>query len=496
MKTTLNKAKRLAVIFGVAALILLIVAGAAYYLFFYGYQAGLPTKDSNKVNIKQMICFHDWTDRSGICMKCGLKCTHPAFDDNGNCKVCNFHHTHKFKDGICTECGATCPHKSWSKGYCIECGAKCEHPEWVDDVCTVCGLFCKHLTYKDGKCAICGTPCPHSNWENGKCKTCGLECDHADHDPKTAVCNICGMKVYHDFTTGVCSCGITPPFRYGQLPDSLLEECNHKGAVTTITYSTKKYNEDNEYIKKNMDIYTPYGYNKNTKYNVLLMIHGENGHYYDWTTNPITVGTLMSNPKTLYDNMIDQMICKPLIIVSVSSTYFGENGETEAGYKQLAPEIRNDILPFIVEHYSTYAEGTTTKAISEARNHFGIGGVNEGANYAYECGMVENFDLFANFICLSGCSEPSKYANAINVTDYRDYDIVTYFNGAGTLDPQRGSCYDGYEVISGSTDRLQDGINSFYVECETSGKDWISATTLMHDALIVAFAVPKTVEAE
>ena len=487
MLKKLSKMQRLGVLTGIVLAILFVIAAAGRSMFLKGYVSGIRTKDSHKTGISQELCFHDWADRTGVCMKCGLKCIHPKYDGNNNCTVCTYHHIHSFENSVCATCGAACTHEHWSKGLCSDCGYVCPHEEWNDDICAECGIYCKHLEYEDGVCTICGSPCRHEAWEDGQCFSCGLICRHADHNPNTGICSVCGFKVFHDYSSGVCSCGLTPPFITERLPGSILEECSRKGTVQTVTYTTKKYNEDNEIISKNMDVYLPYGYSADEKYNVLIMIHGTNGHYYEWTNNPITVGDSMSNPRNIYDNMIEQRIIQPLIIVSVSPLYFSDNGETDSGYKQLAPEIRNDILPYLAEHYSTYARGITPRSVAEARAHFGIGGEGSGALYAYNCGICENFDLFSNFVFFSGCADPNRYAEALNSAENADLPVKCLFIGAGGKDPQRGVSFDGYNTLSDSTDRLLKSINSYYSEISAACSDWVTWTSLMYDALLVLF---------
>ena len=487
LKTQLIKLKKLSIIFGVLAVALLIVALAAFMLFQRGYADGLPTKDSPKTDIKQYLCPHNWSDRSGRCSICGLQCTHPAYNDFFNCTVCGYHHEHTFdENGICTECGRKCEHPRWSKGKCVYCGYECPHENFIDNKCTLCGLVCTHPSYENGVCEICGTHCKHLEWENGKCKECKMECDHRNHSQTTGICNVCGTVVKHDFTKGVCVCGLTPPFVYGDLPASILNECFNQGVVRTYQYSTKKYADGNTPITKNFDIYLPYGYDRNNKYDVILMMHGDGGKYNDWTTNSLTIGSLMTVPKNIYDNVIDQGLCKPFILVSVPTLYQTENGETDSGYKQMAPEIRNDLLPFIVKNFGTYAEDSSLAAISAAREHFAIGGVDNGATYAYYCGMKENFDLFANFVCFSGCATPEEYVKNIEKGNNAKLPVKTYVNGAGSNDPARFRCLKGFDVITGSSDKFQESINSYYVEVN-GGHNWASWATLTYDALLVLF---------
>ena len=494
METSIKRFTKLAVVFLVIAAVIGAVAFGAYLLFFQGYRQGLPTMHAQKMDMKQMFCFHDWSARNGICTKCGLRCAHPRYNDNFNCVVCGFNHKHTFIDGVCSECGTPCPHEHWSKGICTDCGYECTHPEWHDDVCTTCGMFCLHSEYKNGFCTQCGLPCPHAVWENGKCKSCGKVCDHEDHNRNTGICNVCGTKVYHDFSTGVCSCGLTPPFVYQNVKDNMLAESAHKGRISTVTYTTKKYNLDNAEITKNMDIYLPYGYNQNKKYDVLVVLHDAGENYTTWSSKSVTVGSNMTSPRNLYDNMIDMVLCRPMIIVSLTTNYRVEGGSTNSGYKQMAPEIRNDILPYVAQNYSTYARGGSAKAISEARDHFGIMGFGEGATYAYRCGMIENFDLFSNFACFGGGPDADLYVESVNSDDNITMPIRSLFCGAGTKDPHRVDVYNNYYSLTNASNWLQPGVNSWYIE--TSGDAGvITDFALLYDALMVLFPqIPEQAE--
>lgn len=70
--------------------------------------------------------------------------------------------------------------------------------------------------------------------------------------------------------------------------------------------------------------------------------------------------------------------------------------------EQFVRELREDILPFIVQNYSTYAADGSAEAISAARDHFAYAGLSMGSIYAYNSVMPLCLDLFAWFGCFSG----------------------------------------------------------------------------------------------
>ncbi len=487
MNNSLKKTLKLACVFLTAAAVAAGTAAGAREMYRFGYGKGLPTGPAAKSGLRQILCFHDWEEGSGVCSRCGLVCPHPVFGEDSVCEVCGYLHRHTWdENGVCTECGARCTHENWRGGVCRECGYVCLHPEWKDDVCMTCGMHCLHTEFRDGKCVRCGISCPHENWENGVCTACGKVCTHEEHSCSDGICTVCGTKVCHDYSGGVCSCGKTPPFLTEAVPDGILAGSERKGTVLTVTYQTKRYASDGEEMTKNMDVYLPYGYDASEKYNVLLILHDDGGNYTSWSTEPVTVGTSMTSPRNLYDSMMDEMLCRPLILVSLTTNRYTEEGPTDSGTLQMASEIRNDILPCIAENFSTYASGSSTEALSGARAHFGIMGFGEGAVYALECGIAENLDLFSNFFCLGGGYGGSRYAEAAAPGKEGTLPVRLLFCGAGASDPARKGACDVYRAFAFPEGNEPADAGFWYLE--TSGGAGICEDfTLLYDALLVAF---------
>lgn len=484
-KNKKNTKSALIIIFLIVLVALSAVASTLFYT--RGFLIGTESRDAEKANIRQFLCIHSWNASSGTCIRCGLTCPHAEFDDNYHCKLCGFKHVHSYESSVCTECGQQCRHRSWINGYCEDCAIRCSHKSWDGNKCLICGITCDHAEYEDGICVICGYACPHEDWKDGKCVECSILCNHSDHDPDTRICNLCGARTVHSFIKGICACGVTPDFTTTPLPETIIGESAYQGKIETVSYLSQKYNDDNSQIVKVMDVYTPYGYDSNEKYDVLILIHGGSGTYSEWTTNPITVGNIMGSPRNIYDNMIDQKLCRPLIIVGISTFYSSDNGDIDSGFTQMAPEIRNDILPYIIEHYSTYAQNPTVEAIAAAREHFGIGGLSNGSLYAYNCGMIQNFDLFSNFVCLSGCSNPENYAAAIDSESNASLPVNCWYDGTGDSDTQRENCYNGYLAMTGVSPKLSENENSFFIEVRSAGHDWASFSVNIYNALLVLF---------
>lgn len=479
-----ERQKRMAV--ATAAVILGAVTASGILLYRIGYTKGEETGAANKENIWQYLCTHSWNAETGKCSKCGLECTHNEINSKSECSICGHIHRHEYEGGKCKTCGTQCVHEKWESGICSECGVKCNHEKWANNTCLNCGTVCRHFRYSDGICEVCGYVCPHKDWQEGACPDCGTVCTHSDHDTGTGICNECGVKTYHSYIDGICSCGSPPQFVADLLPEKILGDCRSPGKVETVSYVTRKYNADETEIVKTMDIYLPYGYSTEEKYNVLILIHGGQGTYSEWTSNRITVGGMMSSPKNIYDNMIEKKLCRPLIIAGITTYYQTGEGEIDSGFSQMTPEIRNDILPYIISHYSTYAEGISEKEIAEEREHFGIGGVSNGALYAFRSGMEDNSDLFADYACFGGCSEPEEYLNGLKDTGIYS-GITAMYIGTGEKDSQRGNCYNGFRTLTDGTELLTENENSFFLEISGGGHDWSSWSCGIYNALLVMF---------
>ena len=238
-----------------------------------------------------------------------------------------------------------------------------------------------------------------------------------------------------------------------------------------------------------MDIYLPYGYDPVQRYNVLILIHGGNGSSHDFTDMEF-INEDQDYPftmKALYDRMIAEKRCEPLIIVSPYTCIHRD--KEYPGYVPdvyFAKELREYILPYVVENYSTWAEGGTEEELRAARDHFGIGGVSNGSLYTYETGMSLCFDLFSQYICLSGCYDPLTIAAAINREEWTDLPIRFYYAGCADEDWQHANSKIGFDAILASTERLTLGENSFYVDMHGE-HNWSQWAAHMYNALPLVF---------
>ncbi|MBQ1788556.1 MAG: hypothetical protein II008_00125 [Oscillospiraceae bacterium] len=397
---------------------------------------------------------------------------------NGECAFCGFLCPHdQWEEGQCTACGMRCRH-DWTNGSCLLCGMSCEHPSFTGEVCDVCGFRCIGHHYEDGVCNLCGSRCEHA-WSDGVCGRCGMVCPHENHDPDSGECPVCGSTVCHRFHNGVCSCGAKPEIHDGLLPPEYYEPCLHPGRVERVSYSQKLLAYGGYEVQKNMNVYLPYGYDSGRQYDVLILIHGGWDDENSWMTNEYDADGLKIVMKNIYDNMMDRKRCEPMIIVC-PTTYNEEGWEMDSGYDGFAQELRETVLPYVADHYSTYAASGRLEDLRAARAHFAVGGESNGSLYTLHSGMLRNFDLFGRFICLSGNNLAPWEVDDFIQTRPEGCPFEFFFAGAGTLEEYRDYISEEYRMLLDRIDDLKEGENAWYDEAEGYHEFRVWATEIFY----------------
>ncbi|MBR1456833.1 MAG: hypothetical protein IJ594_06695, partial [Oscillospiraceae bacterium] len=343
---------------------------------------------------------------------------------------------------------------------------------------------CPHPAWEDGVCAVCGEPCAHPAWENGACTVCGLACEHPAHDAQTRVCAVCGETVYHRYVGGVCACGAQPLSYDYVLPDRFYEPCEHPGTIESWDFQNAVPGWAT--YTRHLLIYLPYGYDPEGQYDLLLLMHGTGDDETAWLTCPHYVPDRMMEVRTIFDHMIDEQLIRPLIIVTVGlyedfGGYVGDPTE-----ERLAVELREIILPHLVETYATYAAGGDPAQLEAAREHFAIGGLSWGSYFSYASGMRLNLPYFGSFICFSGNDNPDLVLSVINAPELIGYPIYLYYSAAGTTDMAHYGGINNFNQIVKYTDRLVEGENAFLHETE-GGHTWNVWSTEIFNALQLCF---------
>ena len=292
----------------------------------------------------------------------------------------------------------------------------------------------------------------------------------------------------HSFVRGVCSvCGAKPEFLTGWLPDEFYEEAEHGGTVTAVEYDTKAFAAYDELTyHKRMNVYLPYGYDESRPYNVLVLIHGQGDSEDDWLVETHESGGHAMCGRVILDNIFEQGLAEPCIVVTpVTETKFVQG--LTAGIVQMQDELRETILPYIVEHYSTYAKDGSEAGLQAARSHFGLGGLSNGALFTYEGGMRHDFDLFGSYCAFSGNGEPWKTVAAIQEEEFARLPVDCLFTGAGSLnDWQQNYTQIGFEYFVEKDARFVEGENAWRVDVD-GGHEWKVWFTCLYNAMQVMF---------
>ena len=292
----------------------------------------------------------------------------------------------------------------------------------------------------------------------------------------------------HSFVRGVCSvCGAKPEFLTGWLPDEFYEEAEHGGTVTAVEYDTKAFAAYDELTyHKRMNVYLPYGYDESRPYNVLVLIHGQGDSEDDWLVETHESGGHAMCGRVILDNIFEQGLAEPCIVVTpVTETKFVQG--LTAGIVQMQDELRETILPYIVEHYSTYAKDGSEAGLQAARSHFGLGGLSNGALFTYEGGMRHDFDLFGSYCAFSGNGEPWKTVAAIQEEEFARLPVDCLFTGAGSLnDWQQNYTQIGFEYFVEKDARFVEGENAWRVDVD-GGHEWKVWFTGLYNAMQVMF---------
>lgn len=147
---------------------------------------------------------------------------------------------------------------------------------------------------------------------------------------------------------------------------------NQRGTVSHPWYDSKLLD-----INRRLTVYTPYGYEKNTKtkYPVLYLLHGAGGDEEAWSS--------MGRTAQILDNLIEKGLAKPMIVVMPNGNPNQQAAQTfglpTTDLNSRSPENRNiyvrslveEIVPFIEKNYRTVAK----------KSHRAIAGLSMGGGH-------------------------------------------------------------------------------------------------------------------
>lgn len=207
---------------------------------------------------------------------------------------------------------------------------------------------------------------------------------------------------------------------YHEAPGNYFNQPANHGTVITENYSGING-------KKKMYVYVPYGYDESKKYNVFYLMHG-GGESEETCFNDNDI-----NIDVMLDNMIANGDIEPMIVVTPTF-----NGSPD-GAGDIWNEMRQTIIPYVENKYSTYAESTSLDDLKASRFHRAYGGFSMGGGSTWNM-FINNLDICAYYMPLSGhCwGGAGAIQSAIDKGGYQKDDYFV-FAATGTEDIAYGN---------------------------------------------------------
>ena len=165
------------------------------------------------------------------------------------------------------------------------------------------------------------------------------------------------------------------------------------------------------------NVYTPPGYDQQTQYPLIIIMHGITDNPNMWKDR--------SNPKiaTLFDNLITSKATKPFIAVFASGTV----DDNTRGYYAFGAELTNDLLPFIESKYSVSKDRGL-----RAMTGFSFGGM-QTVNIGL-CAHLKEFAWFAGLDAAGGVANSNDIAKYVALQNPQMYPIYYFYLSAGSND--------------------------------------------------------------
>lgn len=231
-------------------------------------------------------------------------------------------------------------------------------------------------------------------------------------------------------------------------------EASMQGTLKELVYDTKAYATDAREVKKSAWVYLPAGYDAQTKYNILYLMHGTGDNEKYWLiTN--------SQNKVMVDQMIQQEIIEPLIIVT--PTFYVEDDcmdDLDALTYSFREELRNDLMPAVESRYSTYAESCDDSGFSKSRDHRAFAGLSRGAVTTIHSAVCGSLDYFSWFGTFSGSRTSADYfEEKLQTEEFKELPIHYWYVSSGNFDFALPGQLQDYKGLLETEPRMQEGVN-------------------------------------
>ena len=237
------------------------------------------------------------------------------------------------------------------------------------------------------------------------------------------------------------------------------------GTIVRITYTAHDYTAEDEHeITKEANVYLPAGYSEDKKYNVLYLLHGIGGNEDEWCMNKST-----SRVKTVMDNLAYYGDIEPFIVVTPNGRAGGSEdreGSMMEAFYVFGKELKNDLIPYMESHYSTYADyDENGYDMAATREHRAIAGLSMGGMQTINIGLDECTDLFAYFGAFSAAPTSNIASKTASILKDSEYDVKYFYNICGTEDRVAyPSASAAAKTLPALSDKFTDGENFMWQE--------------------------------
>ena len=235
-----------------------------------------------------------------------------------------------------------------------------------------------------------------------------------------------------------------------ELPKACYTAPKNVGKVEQISYTSRDYAGDQSEITKHALVYLPYGYDENTRYDVLILCHGIGGTENEWGfRNQYCIG------RNIVDRLIENGETPPTIVVCPNGRSCADCYNTGMGnamsFYAFGQELRNDLLPYIDAHYATYGSDHLDD-LTFSRDHRAMAGLSMGGMQTINIGLCECLDLFSAFGAFSAA--PTSYIASVidqKITAFPDYSIRYFYSICGLQD---SIAYASAHQAAGALDKV------------------------------------------
>lgn len=264
------------------------------------------------------------------------------------------------------------------------------------------------------------------------------------------------------------------------------------GTIEKITYTAKDYTGDGADVEKSAYVYLPEGYDESKQYNVLYLMHGIGGNENEWGLN----NAKTSKVKKIMDNLFGSGDIEPFLIVTPNGKAMAcTHDQPNDLFYLYGNELKNDLIPYIESHYSTYADyDENGYDLSKARTHRAMAGLSMGGMQTINIGICESLDTFSWFGAFSAAPTSYQAAKVAQYIDESEYDIDYFYNICGTEDTiAYGSSSAAAKNLPAFTDKITDGENFMWQE-KSGGHDFNIWYLGLYNFSLVAFREDNATE--